>query len=300
MKKSISFVLGLSVMLTVLIAAPAVADTRVVEGQVLIPHAVDTPAAFAHCSQAALGDSAQGLIAWSMPVTALAEYTFQSRAMDLATDSLVAREDRFVLTFFDEKPSCPADPLDDWGTWTGAQGEAWEGTVPEGATWAVVTLDVHVADSLYCLLCPPCVVWPWPLPQYSPCYFTPGPGYFTYTEDVSGEAPVVAKSLRVADVSLSFQHRGKPHHVVSAAATIVDNTGTATAGAEVSFTITSPDGITYTGSGKTDSAGTATFSTPPHKDGHGRWNACVTSVTLDGYSYDAGANSETCDVIDVT
>lgn len=303
MKKSISFVLGLSVVATLAVAAPAAAATTVVEGHVL---AATGSARIAGCDAQARGEQAQGMFGWTMPVTAGASFAFESRAMDLASDEVLYREDLFELTFYPERPSCRTD-ISTNAEWSNFEGESFQGTVPLTATWAVVTLDARFIGRYDdCILCvAPCTIPKvWPLYQAVPCYFTAGPGYFTYSETTSGdpviEEPPAAKSAHVSDLSMSFEHRGKPNHDVSTAATTVDEAGTAVTGAEVGFTITSPEGAAYSGTGTTDAAGVATFVAPQNGGGHGTWQACVTSVVLDGYTYDSGSNTETCDMIDVT
>lgn len=269
----------------------------------------------AACALQTNGAAGQGLFGYVVDVTPGAGWGLG--AADSPTSNLpaatVTRRGRFAIAFYSMLPTC-TDPGEVVARSTGHLG----GTVPEDATAGIIVLTSDVnAQPPTCSIIQirlPYPGVPYPLPTIDPTCVqryrwsisVSGPGAaFFYTESAP---PVVEPtptptptatatpqpSVHVDDVTASYSHVGKKAHKVVVSATITDESSAPVAGAEVAFSVTSPEGTVYTGTGTTDDAGTASHSVQQNSGGHGTWETCVTSVTAVGYTYDSSLNAETC------
>jgi len=99
--------------------------------------------------------------------------------------------------------------------------------------------------------------------------------------------------MHVADIAMSYQKAGVNYKAL-ATVTIVDAEGVPVGGATVygTFSGSTNEGV----SGLTGASGQVTLASSNSKQG-GSWTFCVDDVIKSGWTYDPGANVETCDSV---
>lgn len=99
--------------------------------------------------------------------------------------------------------------------------------------------------------------------------------------------------MHVSDIAMSYSNAG-PNYYAIATVTIVDAGNAPVEGAAVygTFSGATSDSV----SGVTGADGKVTLTSSKKKNG-GTWTFCVEDVVKSGWTYDAGANVETCDSI---
>jgi hypothetical protein len=103
--------------------------------------------------------------------------------------------------------------------------------------------------------------------------------------------------MHVYSIDMWSQKAGRNYKVFTEVR-IVDDGDAGLAGASVQLEISLPGGGTAQVSGPTEAGGTVTFMYGPTKV-TGTYTSTVTGVTMDGWTYDSGANVETSEQLDV-
>jgi len=103
-------------------------------------------------------------------------------------------------------------------------------------------------------------------------------------------------SMHVSAIDMSFDKKARNYFVYAQVA-IQDAGGDAVQGADVSVEIAQPDGTTVSISDSTGIDGTVTFKI--RSDQIGTYEATVTDVSKDGWSYDDAANTETSESLTI-
>jgi hypothetical protein len=98
--------------------------------------------------------------------------------------------------------------------------------------------------------------------------------------------------MHVHDIAMATKQAG-PNRSALATVTIVDANNAPVNGATVYGTFTGATNESV--SGQTDSYGQVTMESSKVKDSSANWTFCVDDVVLSGWTYDSGANVETCD-----
>lgn len=101
--------------------------------------------------------------------------------------------------------------------------------------------------------------------------------------------PEPGGSLHVAAIEMSFEQKG-PNVFVYTWVTVHDQDGAVVPGAAVTVTVTQPDGTEVLSAGTTAEDGTATFKLRSGQSG--TYEARVTDVSKEGWTYDPAANVE--------
>jgi len=105
---------------------------------------------------------------------------------------------------------------------------------------------------------------------------------------------IASGRMHVSEIDMSFDKKARNYFVYSQVV-IQDDGGNYVPGADVSITITKPDGITVSISESSGIDGTVTFKI--RSDQVGTYETTVTDVSKDGWIYNDGANTETSDFL---
>jgi hypothetical protein len=108
--------------------------------------------------------------------------------------------------------------------------------------------------------------------------------------------PEPGGAMHVAAVEMGIRYKGK-NILLDTTVLILDSDGQAVSGALVRATTMQPDGSTVGYSGTTGDGGSVTFTLRTRQAG--LYTSTVTGVEKAGWSYDAGANVETADSLEV-
>jgi len=103
-------------------------------------------------------------------------------------------------------------------------------------------------------------------------------------------------AMHVSAIDMGYSTAG-PNYFVNTSVTVVDDSGNPVSDATVYVTTTLPDGSTVSDSGITGSDGTLTLKAKSRQTG--TYTSEVTNVTHASLTYDAGANTETSETLDV-
>ena len=112
--------------------------------------------------------------------------------------------------------------------------------------------------------------------------------------NIDVRAPVVLQSLAVSDIAMSLSVQRNGLGRAKAVVKVLDTSGNPVPGATVNGRWSGL--VSGTVGAITGNAGSATFSSPQTRS-RGTFTFTVTGVTLAGYSYEAGRNTETTDSI---
>jgi len=119
----------------------------------------------------------------------------------------------------------------------------------------------------------------------------------TPTDTPTPTATPEGSLMHVHDIAMATKQAG-PNRSALATVTIVDANNVPVSGATVYGTFTGATNESV--SGQTDSYGQVTLESSKVKDSNATWAFCVDDVVLSGWTYDPGANVETCDSTGVT
>lgn len=119
-------------------------------------------------------------------------------------------------------------------------------------------------------------------------------GYFDGASPTPTPEPT--GTLHVAAIDMSYEIKG-PNVFVSTRVTIQDTTEAPVAGAIVSLETTQPDGKVVSDTGTTGDDGSVTLKLKSSQTGE--YTSTVTAVGKDGWEYDATANVETSETLNV-
>lgn len=106
--------------------------------------------------------------------------------------------------------------------------------------------------------------------------------------------PAPGGVMHVSNIAMSVVGAGGQNYRAQAVVTIVDANGVPVGSATVTGSFTGA--TSSTASAATGANGSATLQSGK-KAGGGTWQFCVTNVTRSGWTYDSGANTETCDTV---
>lgn len=106
--------------------------------------------------------------------------------------------------------------------------------------------------------------------------------------------PVAGGVMHVSNIAMSVVSAGGQQYRAQAVVTIVDANGNPVSGAVVSGSFSGATSNAV--SGTTAANGTVTLVSGK-KAGGGSWTFCVTNATRSGWTYNSGANVETCDSV---
>ncbi|NUM47534.1 MAG: Ig-like domain-containing protein, partial [Anaerolineales bacterium] len=122
---------------------------------------------------------------------------------------------------------------------------------------------------------------------------TPGPTNTpTLTPTPTNTPDPGSTQMHVSDIAMSVGTTGSNRNFGQAVVTIVDPNNVPVSGATVFGTFSGDSSGAV--SGVTNANGQVTLTSPVKKNGV-NWTFCVTNVTKSGWTYNAGANVETCD-----
>ena len=111
-------------------------------------------------------------------------------------------------------------------------------------------------------------------------------GNWTQTEIQVNVGAAAGKTMKVTSITLSGTVRGGTANITGNVV-VKDNASKAVSSATVYIRWTLPDGSTRTASAKTNTAGTAKFTT---SGARGTYTLTVTDVTRSGYTFDAAGS----------
>ncbi len=108
--------------------------------------------------------------------------------------------------------------------------------------------------------------------------------------------PPTGDDMHTEDITVQVVSTGGPWYKGEATVTILDAGGAPVSGVTVDASFVVPSETTGSVSGTTNASGQVTLQSPRKKHAsNGYWKLCVDDVSKSGWTWDSGADVETCD-----